>query len=201
MVGCMGVTDEHLVSAYRSGDTCVLEELLRRHGGSLLGYLTRMLGNRTDAEDVFQETFRRLLGRLDRFDTSRRFKPWLYAIAHNAAVDALRRRGRRPEQVSLDRPISDDGSTDERLLADPALTPVEELEAEDRRAAVREAIELLSPRQKACLVLVYYHDMSYADTAEALACSIGTVKTHMSRALKALARHLPEPLAGRTGGP
>ena len=196
----MDITDEHLVTAYRTGDPSVVEELLRRHGSSLLGYLTRMLGNRCDAEDVFQETFRRLLQRLDAFDTSRRFKPWLYAIAHNAAVDAIRRRGRRPEQLSLDRPVHDDGSPDERLLIDPALTPAERVEAEDRKAEVRGAIELLAPRQKACLVLVYYHDMTYADTAEALGCSVGTVKTHMSRALRSLARHLPEPALVGTGG-
>ncbi len=94
-------SDEALMAAHLNGDTTAFEELVRRHGGSLLGYLTRMSGNRDRAEDFFQETFKRVHQKGHTFNVEGRFKPWLFAIATNVTMSGLRKTSRRPRVVSL----------------------------------------------------------------------------------------------------
>ncbi len=181
----MEQSDETLILAFRKGEQAAFELLLQRHAGPLLGYLCRMLGDQSEAEDLFQETFRRMLTKLETFDETKRFKPWLYAIAQNLTIDTVRARQRRPEHTALDDHMDQ--------VADTGLTPSEEMEKADRKRQVRTVVAELPPRQRSTLILAYFHGMSYPEVAAAMECSVGTVKTQMSRALKVLALKLPEP--------
>ncbi len=102
-------SDEQLVQKYRSGDAKAFEELVRRHHDDLIRFLIRLSGNRAVAEDAFQETFLQVHLSADTFDTSRRFKPWLFTIAANKARDAMRRSARR-KTLDLSAPIAGGGS-------------------------------------------------------------------------------------------
>ncbi len=184
----MEPTDEVLMMAYQHGETAALETLVRRYADPLLGYLTRMTSSRQSAEDVFQETFLRVHRKASSFRTSGRFKPWLYSIATHLAVDALRR---REPTVSLEEKRDERNSLAERL-PDPGRSPADAAALADQQTRVREAIATLPPRQRATLVLTYFEGQSYPEAAATLGCSVGTVKTQMSRALRALARRLPE---------
>jgi len=187
-------TDKNLLDAHRQGDQKAFEKLVRRHGNCLFGYLMRMSSNRQQAEDYFQETFKRVHEKAHTL-TSDRFKSWLFSIATRIALDGLRRR-RRLKIVSLDGRFDCDNGRPQRLIgmsvADSGHNPSEEaIKAEEVRQ-VRRAISSLPARQRAALVLSYYEQLSYAEVACALGCSVGTVKTHVFRALRTLARRLPD---------
>ena len=184
--------DESLVAAHLRGDPAAFRELVRRYGDGVLGYLFRMTGNRDQAEDLFQETFQRVHEKARTYRGGS-FKSWLFTIATRAAIDTARRR-KRVSTLSLDRQIDceDDPSPLETVAAPDAEDPVEELVREEQKEQVRRAIESLPIGQRAALVLAYYQQLSYQEVAETLGCSVGTVKTQMSRALAKLARKLPD---------
>jgi len=187
-------TDKSLIDAHIKGDTTAFAELVRRYGDSLLGYLTRMTGSRERAEDLFQETFKRVHEKADTFRGSR-IKSWLFAIATNVAIDGFRR-SKRLQVTSLNQKLDCGDEEGQELsavaLADNSYEPSRKAIMTERQEQVRQALELLPARQRATLVLAYYQQLSYAEVAQVMDCSIGTVKTQMYRALRALAQRLPD---------
>jgi len=189
----MGSSDENLIAAHVRGDQAAFCELVRRYGDGVLGYLYHMTGNLSQAEDLFQETFKRVHEKAHTFRGGR-FKSWLFTIATRAAIDSGRRR-RRLTVISLDQGDDCDDGNPSRVSAladDSAADPADELVKEEQKQQVRRAIEALPVKQRATLILAYYQQLSYSEVAEAMGCSLGTVKTQMSRALAALARSLPD---------
>ena len=187
-------TDKSLIDAHLQGDTTAFSELVRRYGDSVLGYLTRMTGSREQAEDLFQETFKRVHEKADTFRGTR-LKSWLFAIATNVAIDGMRK-SRRLRVVSLNQKLDCDGENCQELsavaVADNSYEPSQKAIMAEKKEQVRQALELLPARQRATLVLAYFQQLSYPDVAQVLGCSVGTVKTQMYRALKTLARRLPD---------
>ncbi len=187
-------TDKSLIDAHLEGDTTAFGEIVHRYGESLLGYLTRMTGSREKAEDLFQETFKRVHEKADTFRGSR-IKSWLFAIATNVAIDGMRK-SRRLQVVSLNQKIDCDGENCQELsavaVADNSYEPSQKAIMTERKEQVRQALELLPAKQRATLVLAYFQQLSYPEVAQVLSCSVGTVKTQMYRALKTLAQRLPD---------
>ena len=187
-------TDKSLIDAHRKGDPAAFGELVRRYGDGILGYLIRMSGNREQAEDLFQETFKRVHEKAHTF-RGPQFKGWLFRIATNVALDGIRR-SKHNKAISLNQQLDYDNPNSEQLgevvTADNSCNPSEQASKAEQTEQVRRAIRSLPSRQRATLVLAYYQQLSYTDVAEVLGCSIGTVKTHMFRALRSLADKLPE---------
>lgn len=183
----------------QQGDETALATLVRRYADPLMGYLARMNLFHAQADDVFQETFLRVYAKSRSFRTDLRFKPWLYAIATHAALDALRRARRAPPTLSLDADADSDRPLRDRL-ADAAPSPAEAAARSDLRAQVAKAMEALPPRQRATVVLTYFEGLTYHEAAETLGCSVGSVKKQMSRALQRLARLLPGSRPASPGG-
>ena len=197
VVALTGITDESLMAAHLRGDRAAFRELVRRYGDRVLGYLFRMTGNRDQAEDLFQETFKRVHEKAHTFRGAR-LKSWLFTIATRVAIDAARRR-KRTRTLSLDQPV-DCGSQEGCSLADVTLAPdasdpADDLVRQEQKQQVREAIATLPVKQRATLVMAYYQQLSYREVAGVMGCSVGTVKTQMSRALATLARRLPDSLS------
>ena len=190
----MESTDKSLVEAHCKGDPKAFGELVRRYGDGLLGYLTRMSRNRHEAEDLFQETFKRVHEKAHTFRGSQ-FKSWLFRIATNAAIDGMRR-GKGKRMVSLNQKLDCPDGDGEELsavaLADYSQEPSQEAAKSEQVRQVREAVMSLPSRQRATLVLAYYQQLSYPEVAKVLGCSLGTVKTQMFRALKTLGQKLPD---------
>jgi RNA polymerase sigma-70 factor (ECF subfamily) len=190
----MEKTDKSLLDAHRQGDATAFGELVRRHGDSLLGYLTRMSGSRERAEDLFQETFKRVHEKAHTF-RGPQFKGWLFKIATRIVFDGARR-SERLKVVSLNQPadcaLVDGEPLEAVAVADNSCNPAEQAVRAERTEQVRRAIGSLPARQRAALVLAYYQQLTYREVATALGCSEGTVKTQMYRALRTLARTLPE---------
>lgn len=187
-------SDKSLIDAHLKGDSTAFGVLVRRYGDNLLSYLTRISGSKELAEDLFQETFKRVHEKAHTFRSSR-FKSWLYKIATNVAIDCIRRIS-KVRVISLEQRADCDGENCNEpgavAVADDSYEPSQEAIKTENKEKVRRAIELLPARQKATLVLVYYQQLNYPQVAEILGCSIGTVKTQMFRALKTLADRLPE---------
>ncbi len=184
--------DESLVAAHLRGDPAAFRELVRRYGDGVLGYLFRMTGSRDQAEDLFQETFQRVHEKARTYRGGS-FKSWLFTIATRVTIDTARRR-RRLATFSLNRDAdcADDPPLLETAVAQDAPDPVDEAVKEEQKEQVRRAIASLPVGQRAALVLAYYQQLSYQEVAETLGCSVGSVKTQVSRALAKLARMLPD---------
>ena len=179
-------TDEQLVVQYRtSGDREVFALLVRRYERELYSYLRRYLGNAEMAEDVFQATFLQVHLKCDRFDENRRFRPWLYTVATNQAIDA-QRRNKRHRMVSLDRSISADnvdiGALVDLLEGDER-DPLENVSQLERGQWVQEALDGLSESMRSVVHLVYYQGMKYREAAEILDIPVGTVKSRLHAAI------------------
>ena len=191
------LSDRNLMDAHVRGDREAFELLLRRHGPIVLGYLTKMTHNKDHAEDLFQETFRRAYENAGQF-RGELLKPWLFKIATHTAINHYRKEKNTPT-VSLDQPVCGDGihcSTLESTLAADAIEPDRQLELDEQRRMVRNSLMQLPEKQRAALVLSYYHKLTYSQIAEAMNCSVGSVKTHLFRALKKLRTLLPKPAGG-----
>ncbi len=190
----MESTDKSLVEAHIKGDPKAFDELVRRYGDGMLGYLTKMSRNRHEAEDLFQETFKRVHEKAHTFRGSQ-FKSWLFTIATNVAIDGMRR-GKKMRMVSLNQKIDcADRDSDELssvVLTDDSHEPSQEAVKAEQVQQVRDAVMSLPSRQRATLVLAYYQQLSYPEVAKVLGCSLGTVKTQMFRALKTLGKTLPD---------
>ncbi len=182
-------TDERLVEDYLDGDTGAFRELVERYHDELLRFLRRLMGSMAAAEDVFQETFLQVHQSLESFDTSRRFKPWLFTIAANKGRDTLRRMGRR-RALSLSATISPDqgGSSFVDLMEIDLPGPEHDLDVEEQSAMVQRAIDGLSPRLREILLLAYFQKLSYAQIAEMFDIPLGTVKSRLHAAVAAFAK-------------
>ena len=185
-------TDRELIDRHVNGDRTAFEALVRVHGPSVLGYLRRVCQNDDDADDCFQETFRRVHEKAQTIEGNR-FKPWLFRVATNVAMDGFRRK-KRDRGVTLDCDLAHpDTLSAVEMAEDPSASPENGLVEAEQARQVRAAVAALPERQRMTLVLAYYQKLTYAQVAETLGCSVGTVKTQMFRALKALAVRLPDP--------
>ena len=184
-------TDEQLLQAYREGEAGAFRELIERHHDALLRFLIRFMGDRQAAEDVFQDAFLQVHLSADTFDTSRRFKPWLFTIAANKGRDSMRRHARRPT-VDLSAPISADADGGGRTFLDLMQVDVEAphqaLDDRERDDMVQRAIDALPDHLREILLLAYFQRMSYANIADALEIPLGTVKSRLHAAVAAFAK-------------
>jgi RNA polymerase sigma-70 factor (ECF subfamily) len=181
-------SDEELITRFRlTADGAAFESLVHRYEAELFGYLRRCLGSVELAEDVFQATFLQVYLKCDRFDDARRFRPWLYAIATNKAIDA-QRRNRRHRMASLDRRMGcDDGDAAfADTLAGEEQVCDARMEAEEARAWASSAIAGLPEQLRAVLVLVYQRGLKYREAADALGIPLGTVKSRLHKAIHRL---------------
>jgi RNA polymerase sigma-70 factor (ECF subfamily) len=182
-----GWTDEALVVAHRTGDPGALRILMKRYRGELHGFLARLLGSQTAADDVFQEAFLQVHLAADAFDEERRFKPWLYTIAANKGRDFLRRQRRR-SAASLDAPVGENGNGSlVDLLAGGDGAPSEPLEAADDAAMVKQVVDEMPPHFREILLLAYFQKLSYAQISDSLGIPIGTVKSRLHAAVASFA--------------
>ena len=186
--GVTAVSDEELLGRCRAtGDSAAFESLVHRYEQELFSYLRRYLGSAEMAEDVFQATFLQVHLKREQFEEGRRFRPWLYTIATNQAIDA-QRRNRRHRMVSLDNRTGGDGEVGSlvEMLAGNGQTADERMQADEARDWVRSAVDDLPESLKSALMLVYHQGMKYREAADVLGIPVGTVKSRLHSALHKL---------------
>lgn len=181
--------DEQVFEAFRAEEPGAYRELIERYHDDLLRFLTRMVGDRAAAEDIFQDTFLQVHISAASFDSSRRFRPWLFTIAANKARDYLRKKNRR-KTVELSAPIkkSEPGNSFVDLLEVDVPAPDAAMDLSERDEMVQRALEQLGPALREVLLLAYFQRLSYAQIAEDLGIPLGTVKSRMHSAVASFAR-------------
>lgn len=163
-----------LVARARAGDTTAFGELVAEHQQTVLRTAWRLVRNVEDARDIAQEAFLRLHRHLSRLDPERDPAPWLYRVTTNLGLTALRRRKRQPETAF----VSARGVT--KISAG---RPEQERvgEAADARRVLASALDRLSGKERAAIVLRDLEGLEVAEVAKALGCRRGTVRAHLSR--------------------
>lgn len=183
------VTDEQLILDYRdTGDRELYAQLVYRYERELFSYLRRYLGNAEMAEDVFQTAFLQVHLKCEQFDADRQFRPWLYTIATNAAIDA-RRRDKRHTTVSLDTPReldNEDVGCLVNLLESGDLGPSDSVVRKEANRLVRRTLDQLPESMYAVIHLVYYQGLKYREAADVLDVPVGTVKSRLHSAIAKL---------------
>lgn len=138
----------------------------------------RMMQNEQEAKDISQEIFLKVYKNIQKFDEKSAFSTWLYRIAVNTCIDALRKR-KRTESISLEEHRQQHYNEE---IADSAQTPEESYLQKEKQMQVMETIQKLSPEHKAMILMRDMEDMTYGEIAECLSLSLGTVKSRIVRA-------------------
>lgn len=183
-------SDLDLMQRIRSGDAASFETLLRRYRVPLVSYLFRMVRDTALAEDLAQEVFLRVYKARERYQPEARFTTWLYRIATNLALNAIRdRKDAVPETASenLEGGIPLDRFVDTRPTAEQRLIQG------DRARLIRQAVASLPENQRAAVILHKYQEVDYRQISKILSVSESAVKSLLFRAYEALRERL-EPL-------
>ncbi|MBI4514090.1 MAG: sigma-70 family RNA polymerase sigma factor [Gemmatimonadetes bacterium] len=189
--------DRELVAQARSGDEAALRELIRRFERPVFSLIFRLVRHRETAEDLAQEAFVKAFQNLDRFDPRYKVSSWIFKIAHNHAIDHLRRR--RVDTLSIHgSPYAldaEEARESELAVAAPGASPEAAYEARELGSAIEQAIGRLRPAYRTAVLLRHVEGRAYEEIAEIMDLPIGTVKTYLHRAraeLKAMLGHLRE---------
>ncbi len=179
--------DVALVQRAKQGDVDAFARLAAKYKDKIYNYVARMCGGPSEAEDLTQEVFIRAFVAIRRFRGAATFQTWLYKIATNIALDALRRRRRAgPPAFSLDAPIETDESPVQRELADSSRDPHQTAAVRELQQEVRQAIDGLSEKLRIVVVLFDIQGLSYEEIADILGVPLGTVKSRLFNARMAL---------------
>src|SRR3954471_19732402 len=131
--------DRDLVATALAGHEASFEELVRRYQRPIAAYVYRMVGDYDSALDLTQEVFIKVYNSLDRYRSEFKFSTWIYKIAHNAAIDHLRRHAVREQALTG----SIDGDRREMTIESRRLTPEQESERKERRSEIESVVHLL----------------------------------------------------------
>lgn len=171
------VDDRELVAAAVLGVDGSFEELVKRYQRAISLYVHRMVGDYDAALDLTQEIFIKVYSSLSRFRPEFRFSTWIYKIAHNAAVDHLRRNAR---QQSLD--IGSPGNQYELPIENGKLNPEQESERAECRVRIESVVRGLPTAYRELVFLRHSQDLTYDEIVEITGLPLGTVKNRLFRA-------------------
>jgi RNA polymerase sigma-70 factor, ECF subfamily len=170
--------DRELVASAARGMEGGFEELVRRYQRPISAYVYRMVGDYEVALDLTQEIFIKIYGSLSRYRPEFKFSTWIYKIAHNAAIDHLRRSAGRErslitgsENDCYDLPIESQG-----------LSPEQQSEREERRIEIETVVRSLPTAYRELVVLRHSQDLTYEEIVEVTGLPLGTVKNRLFRA-------------------
>jgi len=171
-------TDQDLVAYAVSGKDGSFEELVRRYQRPISAYVYRMIGDYESALDLTQEIFIKVYNSLRRYRSEFKFSTWIYKIAHNSAVDHLRRTTTREQ--SLISGTEEDNF--ELPLESPRLTPEQESERKERRIEIESVVRTLPASYRELVILRHSQDLTYEEIVEVTGLPLGTVKNRLFRA-------------------
>ncbi len=166
-------TDEVIAAEVQSGNTSLFGILVERYETKLLRYAKRFLFGYEDAEDQVQEVFIKAYSNIQSFDVSRSFNSWIYRIAHNEFINAIKKRGREPLSFF-------DPDTLFPHPTDPHQAD-HEVQANELKAMLDSCLNQLDPKYREPLVLYYYEELDYLEIAEIMRIPTSTVGVRLRR--------------------
>jgi RNA polymerase sigma-70 factor (ECF subfamily) len=170
-------TDHALMLAVRDGELDALGELFERHHQRLFGFLVKLLGDRPAAEDVAQTVFQRMLKYRHTYRDDGSFTAWMYHLARRCAADHFRRTNAAPRATD---------PADLSLHADERPHAAHHASTRDDQALLHTALRQLDDGDREVLLLSRFQDLSFAEIAVILGCSVGAAKVRAHRALQEL---------------
>lgn len=171
--------DEDLMAQVAQGRSELLEPLVRRHAPGLLTFIARMTGDTHRAEELFQEVFLTVWVKRAQYQYPRPFRPWLYAIALNRCRADFRSRGGPGKKKATQALVPEEQVSEGHTPAEAAISA-------EMAQLVQAAVTRLPQQQRAVVVLRVWHGLAYAQIAEMIDCTEGTVRSHMHHALASL---------------
>ena len=172
------VNDRDLVASAVAGAEGSFEELVRRYQRPIAAYVYRMVGNYESALDLTQEIFIKVYNSLRRYRSEFKFSTWIYKIAHNSAVDHLRRTATR-EQSLINGPEDDQF---ELPIESNRPSPEQESERKERRIEIEGVVRGLPSSYRELVILRHSQDLTYEEIVEVTGLPLGTVKNRLFRA-------------------
>jgi RNA polymerase sigma-70 factor (ECF subfamily) len=170
--------DCDLVATAIDGVEGSFEELVRRYQRPISAYVYRMVGNYESALDLTQEIFIKVYNSLRRYRPEFKFSTWIYKIAHNAAVDHLRRTSTREQSIIN----GTESESFELPIESSRLSPEQESEQRERRIEIEAVVRTLPPNYRELVILRHAQDLTYEEIVEVTGLPLGTVKNRLFRA-------------------
>ncbi len=175
--------DTRLMIGVRDDQPGAFEELVERYQHRLVAVLHHLVGNAEEAEDLAQEVFLRVYRARKKYRARCKFSTWLFTIANNLALNALRSRQRKPVVPLNTRDSGPLGPRPaEQLVQDSGHQPVQWIQQQELAAIIRQALDGLNERQRMAVLLNKFEDMNYAAIAEVMGLSSKAVKSLLCRA-------------------
>jgi len=187
--------DRALVARILRGERDRFTDLVRRYEKRVINYVYRITHRYEEAHDLTQEIFVKVYVAIDRYDPKYQFSTWLFRIAQNSAIDALRKKS--VIEVPIARPATEDGNQKEREFADGGVSPYRALKNKELSAAIDRAVRDLPPDYRELIQLRHFAELSYEEIATMKKLPLGTVKNKLFRArnlLKDVLGEFLEPL-------
>jgi len=180
------------IERLRSGEEIAFETMIERYSGDVYAVLYRLTESPEEAADLTQDTFLRALRAIGSFRGDAELKTWLIRIAINESRNRFRwwKRRRRETTISLDASLGDNGITIGQTIADNSVSPEQATLERERETALQNALLEIPAVYREAIILCDLEGMSYDETATALGCGIGTVKSRISRGREELRRRL-----------
>lgn len=177
--------EEDLITRSQNGDIDAFEELVAKYERKVYAIAYRFMGNPEDAGDLTQEAFLKAYQSIKSFRQEASFSTWICRIVSNVCRDQLRK-NKRQSQNSLDEDVWLEEGTVQKQLKDQRPTPDEVYESKELKEYLQGLINNLNPEYKMVVILRDIQGYSYEEIAQILDCSLGTVKSRLNRARKAL---------------
>lgn len=174
--------DNSLIGLVKSGQVEVYNEIVERYEKKLFSYIYRLVGNKEEAEDILQNVFVKAYRNIKSFDMGRKFSSWIYRIAHNEAINFLKRRNKR-KFISWEDIVT---SKDKIETKSEERSPIDLWIREESRLEVQKALGQLPEKYQKVLMLRYFSDKSYAQIGRIIKSPVNTVGTLINRAKKKL---------------
>jgi len=173
------VPDDELVRRVAAGEPAAARTVAVRHLDRVVGLAARMLGDRTEAEDVAQESFLRFWREAPAWRTGTPVGPWLYRVAHNLCVDRLRRRRFQGDPPSPDLPDAGPG-------------PLQQVQQGQAAAVIRGELDRLPERQRTAITLVHQLDLGNIAAADIMGVSVDALESLLARGRRTLRKRLSD---------
>jgi len=193
--GISGLTDAQLLNRFRNGESTAFDCIVDRYRKPLFTYLIRLVGDRHSAEDIFQDTFLKVIKGLKAYHEQNKFNNWLFGIAHHLAIDFLRKAQRKQKFFSQG-DIDSEKEIKLENISDLNLLPDEQTEQQELRKALNEAIQQLPIEQRQVFLLREHSDLTFKEIAEMLEKPLNTVLAQMRYALLNLRKILKKEYRG-----
>ena len=185
------------VSRLKANEDAAYDELVRTYSGPIYHVAYRMTGDAAEASDAVQDIFLKIFRNIGGFKGEAALKTWIFKIAFSEILNRLRWWKRRHRYATLSLDESPNGNTPGDGVADAGPTPEEVLQAKEREDAIQQALRRLSHEHRSIIVLRDIEGFSYAEIADVLGISMGTVKSRLARARADLKKSLMRYLSVR----